>query len=114
VLVRLLAGMRALGITRPEDLVPLLLRRDPLFTRLAIVEGLTTKKDINGEYFDRYGQMSTFDPADRAMIQRRIVEVCGSSVVFNQLLSYCRAAAVQHQVRWTCSIHPGAARTHTP
>ena len=104
VMVRILAGMLALGIERAEDIVPFLLRRDPRFTRLVIVPGLTDIfEDVTGQLFDRYGEMKTFAAADRVMIQRRIVEACGSSVAFNLLLGYCRAAAIQHQVRWACS-----------
>ena len=102
-MVRFLAAMKALGIERPEDLVQHILDRHPLCTRLVIIDGLTQLRDINGTVFDRYGAMSTFEPADRVMIQRRIVEACGSPAAFNRLLSYSRAAAIQRQVRWTCS-----------
>ena len=74
-MVRLLA---AVGLARPEDLVPLILRRDPRFI-IADVGG-----DVTGPLFDR---MSTFDPADRAMMQRGRVEACGVPAAFNLLVS---------------------------
>ena len=96
-MVRLLAALRALGLARPEDLVPLILRRDPLLTRLVIVPGLTdVYNDVSGKYFDRFGEMSTFDPADRVRIQAAIVEACGSPAAFNLLISSFRSAASQH------------------
>ena len=101
-LVRILAGMLALDMARPEDIVPLILRRDPRFTRLAIVEGLTDiGKDINGSTVDRFGTFSTYDATDKAMIKQRIVEQCGSPAAFNLLVSSYRAAGIQHhrQVR---------------
>ena len=106
-MVRILAGMLALGLDRPEEIVPLILRRDPLFTRLVIVEGLTDiDHDVTGKVYDRFSEMSLFDPADRVMIQRRIAEVCGSPAAFNLLLSCYRSAAIQdhRQVKrqWNC------------
>jgi hypothetical protein len=96
-MVRILAAMRALCLARPEDIVPLILRRDPRFTRLVIAEGLTDiHHDVTGRVYDRYGTMTTFDPADRTMIQRRIVEACGSPAAFNRFLSCYRSAAIQH------------------
>jgi hypothetical protein len=94
-LVRILAGMAALGIARPEDLVPRILSRDPLFTRLVIVEGLTIiEHDVTGTFYDRFGRMSTFDPRDMAAIKRAVVAACGSAAAFNLLVSCYRRAAI--------------------
>ncbi len=97
-LVRILAGMQIKGLTRPEDITPYILDRDPLFTRLVIVDGLTDiEQDVNGENFDRFATMSTYEPADLAIIQARILEVCGSAAVFNRILNFYRAAAIRHR-----------------
>ena len=101
-MVRLLAAMRALGLKRAEDLVPFILRRDPLFTRLVIVDDLSgINEDVTGPYYDRFGTMSTFDPADLARIQQGIVEACGSPAAFNMLISTYRHASIQdfHKVK---------------
>ncbi len=96
-MVRILAGMRAMGFSRPEDMVPLILRRDPRFTRLVIVPGLTdVVNDVNGKLYDRFGEMSVFDPADEAVIKQGIVRGCKSSDAFNLLIAIYRAAAIQH------------------
>ena len=81
-MVRILAGMAARGMTRPEDLVPLILGREPLFTRLVIVEGLTDVfNDVTGTFYNRFGRMSTFDPRDMAAIKQAIIAACGSAAV---------------------------------
>jgi hypothetical protein len=102
-MIRILAGMRALDLARPEDIVPLILMRDSRFTRLVIVEGLTNVyNDVTGRKYNRFGQMATFDSVERDMIQRRIIKACRSSATFNMLLSCYRSAAIQNfrQVRW--------------
>jgi hypothetical protein len=95
-MVRILAGMRAKGLARAEDITPFILDRDPLFTRLVTVDGLTDmERDVQGEYFDKFGNMSAFDNSDLSKIRARILEVCGSAGVFNWILNYYRAAAVR-------------------
>jgi hypothetical protein len=95
-MVRILAAMLALDLARPEDMVPFILRRDPIFTRLVIVPGLTDiNNDVTGKLYDRFGQMALFDPMDKITIKRRIVEACGSPHSFNMLIAYGRAAGIQ-------------------
>jgi hypothetical protein len=109
-LVRLLAAMRALGLARAEDLVPLILRRDPRFTRLVIVDGLTdVYSDVTGRRYDRFGRMATFDAADLAKIRRGIVAACGSAGAFNLLISCYSHAAIQHLRQVTRSTPPCSA-----
>ena len=101
-LIRILAGMAALGLARAAELVLLILRRDARFTRLVIVEGLTNvDNDVTGTFYDRFGEMTTFKPSDMADIKRAIVEKVGSAAAFNLLVSSYRHAAIQNtsQVR---------------
>ena len=97
-LVRILAGMAALGLgARAAELVPLILRRDARFTRLVIVEGLTNVgNDVTGTFYDRFGRMTTFKPSDMAEIKRAIVDKVGSAAAFNLLVSSYRHAAIQN------------------
>ena len=100
VVVRIRAAMHALDLRRPEDIVPLILRRHRLLPRLVIVPGLTNvDTDVTGKRYDRFGRMRLFDPADMVRIKRRIVEVCASAAAFNLLISRFRAATIQHHTR---------------
>jgi hypothetical protein len=101
-LVRILAGMAALGLARAAELVPLILRRDARFTRLVIVEGLTNVfNDVTGTFYDRFNRMTTFKPSDMADIKRAIMDKVGSAAAFDLLISSYRHAAIQNtrQVR---------------
>jgi hypothetical protein len=112
VCVRVLAAMRALGLARPEDMTPLILRRDPRFTRLVVIKGLTDiGTDLTGQTYDRFGEMALFDAADKAQIQRRIVEACGSRAAFNRIIAEFRAAAIQHHRKARRPAHPCRSRS---
>ncbi len=95
-IVRILAAMRAKGLASPEEFMPFIVDRDPLFTRLVLVDGLSKDLDLHAGCFDKFNEMSTFDPADKSIIQSRIIEVCGSATVFNRILNYYRTAAIRY------------------
>ena len=100
VMVRIRAAMHRLKLHLAEDIIPRILARDPLLTRLVIVPGLTdVQNDVTGEYYDRFGDMRVFDPADMVRIKQRIVEECQSAAAFNLMISRFRAATIQHYAR---------------